>query len=218
MKNKIKEREDCCGTCRWWQDGRCRFYPETCEATQWCGQHSATRPKPVDAEQLLNDLKPDEIRVRLDAIDGEAHALRVLLRASRHVAKKRRVEDPLGCKYEIRVLNDAVDGKAAALRVRLQAEIDRRTNATFEDLPLAEICEDPTESLPLSADGVRIAPGMMVHHPTEGTFEARSWMRDIENHVWLIQYDPAHLESNPLRVSDCYKSGVAMVEAANGSS
>lgn len=193
MKNETEKQEDCCGTCRWWlvdepdnATGRCRRYPPTLGAegrvrfptvihVSWCGEYSATRPKPVDAER------------------------------------------PLGVRYEIRVLNDAVDGKAAALRVRLQAELDRRTNAPVEDLSLSG-GHTVIENLPLSADGVRIAPGMMVHHPTEGTFAATSWRRDEQRHRWLIQYDPAHLESNPLRVSDCYKSGVAMVEAANGSS
>ena len=55
-----------------------------------------------DPEQLLNDLKPDEIRARLDAIDGEAKALRVLLRASRHVAKK-----ALACSHERKAAEQA---------------------------------------------------------------------------------------------------------------
>jgi hypothetical protein len=100
--------KSCCENCEFWDvlaahkdRGQCHRHPPTVsdadypDSTLWprsydfesCGEHSATRTNTVDAEQLLNDLKPDEIRYRLNIIDGEASALRVLLRAVRHIEK-----------------------------------------------------------------------------------------------------------------------------------
>lgn len=67
--------------------------------------------------------------------------------------------------------------------------------------------------LSLSADGVRIAPGMMVHHPTEGSLRVTGWKRDTKNDYYLILSEA----KDPVPVGDCYKSKDAM-EAARGSS
>ena len=73
------------------------------------------------------------------------------------------------------------------------------------------------EFLPKTADGVRIVPGTLLHHPTEGSFVANAWLRADSSHEWLIQRDLPYLESDPVSVGECFSNRDAMLEAARGS-